>query len=166
MKGFRFISAMLAMVLVFGLVLSGCTTTHAIDFAGDTQPPGAYKQAVIKITTYHFSDFFGNVSVLQRFYEQYPATQYEVIAIEKVSNSWITAAAAVAGGGLGLGIGAGVLLSDDDRIIPEEYPTWIGISAIFAGIGGFTGYMFSHSYVVTYVERQGVVPLTTQGPQG
>ena len=167
MKKYRFLSAMLAMALVFGLVLSGCTTTHAIDFAGDTQPPGAYKQAVIKITTRHFSDFFGSVSVLQRFYEQYPATQYEVVAIEKVSNSWITAAAAVVGGGLGSGIGAAISYNDErEGWTSAEYPIIIGVSAIFAGIGGFTGYMFSNSYVVTYVERQGVVPLTTQGPQG
>ena len=159
----KFISAMLAMVLVFGLILSGCSTTHAIAYTEHTQPAGNYKQAVLNITSYHFSNLFGTASVLQRFYEQYPATQYEVVAIEKVSKSWITAAAAAVGGGLGLGIGAGIMLSSDDHIYPEEYPAWIGISAVFAGIGGLTGYMFSNTYVVTYVERQGVVPIGTQG---
>jgi hypothetical protein len=41
-----------------------------------------------------------------------------------------------------------------------------GIFAIGA-LGGYIWHQIAgNNYVVTYVERQGIVPLTTQGPQG
>jgi uncharacterized protein YceK len=49
MKKQRFVSAMLAMVLVFGLVFSGCATTHSITIAEQKQSEGEYKQAVISV---------------------------------------------------------------------------------------------------------------------
>ena len=158
MKGFRFISAMLAMVLVFGMVLSGCATTRSIDFAMDTQPAGVYRQVQISVN----SSLFGNASVLQRFYEQYPASQYEVIAYEKVSKDWM----------IGVGVGAGVLLGSLPLIMGADISdTEVPIIAVsLTAIGTLGGYIWhqiaGNNYVVTYVERQGIVPLTTQGPQG
>jgi uncharacterized protein YceK len=143
MKKQCFLSAMLALALVFGLVVSGCATTHSINFAEQKQPEGVYKQATISVG----SSFFGKASVLQRFYEKYPSTQYEVVAIEKVRKDWMT----IAGVGGGALIGTALFAAnggdaDDIPFIP-----------FFAGVGTLTGYVlqqiFGNNFVITYVER-------------
>jgi hypothetical protein len=133
----------------------------------DTQPAGNYKHAVINVTSFHFSELFGSVSVLRRFYEQYPATQYEVVAYEKTMKTWLPAAGAGAGALVGVGVyfaggGTGDSFGETDVML-------FAVPSILAGVGALVGYMFSTTYVVTYVERQGVVPnrpTTTLGPQG
>ena len=174
MKKYRFISAMLAMVLVFGMVLSGCaTTTNSINFAMDTQPVGVYKQAVISAR----SSFFGRDTALQRFYEQYPSTQYEVVAIEKISPNYWRLLAGAGGGALLGGVVGGVMAAaaagEEGAYSAGGMALGVGLFTLGgAGLGTLGGYIWhwmqgdSPSYVVTYVERQGVVPLTTQGPQG
>ena len=162
MKGFKFISAMLAMALVFGLVLSGCATTGSVNFAEHTQPAGNYRQIELSVS----SGFTGNKSVLQRFYEQYPSTQYEVVAIEKVRKDWILMAGV--GGGAAL-FGLGTLLAVTGTT-DEGAPAGSFILAGLGGLGAVAGValhqIFGSTYVITYTERQGIVPLTTQGPQG
>jgi hypothetical protein len=144
MKKQRFVSAMLAMVLTFGLVFSGCATTHSITFAEQKQPEGDYKQAVISVG----SSFFGSASVLQRFYEKYPSIQYEVVAYEKVTKDWMLLSAGGGGMLIGTGIWGGAW-----GFNMEDVPVLI----TFTGIGFITGYvlhqLFGNNYVVTYIER-------------
>ena len=156
----RFFSAMLAMALVLGMVLSGCATTGSINYAEHTQPAGNYRQIELSVN----SGFTGNKSVLQRFYEQYPSTQYEVVAIEKVRKDWILMAG-VAGGGILWGVGAVIEQSGWDDPT-KDYPM-SPVPPVLGGLGVLSGVVlhqiFGSTYVVTYVERQGVVPLSTQG---
>ena len=148
-------SILLAM-LVFGLVLGGCSTTRSITFAENTQPDRDYKYVVINVT-----NLFGSASVLQRFYEQYPASQYEVVAYEKTVKTWLLVTAG-AGGAL-LGGALTVIISPGDDLVER---IWLPVS-VFAAIGASGGFIWhqisGNSYVITYVERQGVVPLSTQG---
>ena len=147
MKKFSIKLAMLALALVLGLVLSGCATTSSINYAATTQPSGEYKHVAVKVSG--FAGIFGNTSVLQRFYEQYPSTQYEVIAYEKTAKPWLPTAGAVAGAILGLFIGYSmeVVSETNTQALSIAFP--VGLAAI----GGFTGNMFSSNYVITYVER-------------
>ena len=147
----RFISAMLTIALVFGLVLSGCSTTRSITYTAHTQPAGDYKQAEISVSSFHFTKFFGSVSVLQRFYEMYPASQYEVVAIEKVSKDWLLATPIGAGALLG-GALTVIISPGDDLAVRMILPV-----SVVAAIGAFGGFVlhqiFGNNYVITYVER-------------
>jgi len=75
----RLWSVILVFVLVFNVVLTGCSsTTSSIAYASAAQPKGAYKHVSISVQS-----SFDRGSVLQRFYSEYPSDQYEVVAIEK-----------------------------------------------------------------------------------
>jgi hypothetical protein len=128
------------------LSLAGCSTTQAISFSASRQPAGEYKHAVIDASVTGDAG-----SVLQRFYAQYPADQYEVIACELQSKNYLPVLA---------GTGAGLLASL--IALPIAFnSTDIGEGLAVAGVGfGLTipagillGNHFKDTYIVTYIER-------------
>ena len=128
--------------------LTGCSTTQSIFFSASNQPAAAYHHAVISATA------FGKAtgSVLQRFYEQYPADQYEVIAYEAQSKNCLSLL-----GGFG-GMLLGALIAVPVAYEAEDVYTGMGIA--IAGIGGsvvlgqFIGDALKTTYVITYIQRE------------
>ena len=135
----------LAIVLVFGIVASGCSTTYSINYSSAEQPKGEYKYIVIS------SNSSNNTSVLQRFYSKYPSNKYEVVAVEMQRKNWIPflfgLGGGVFGGIIGLASGAGSEGSEVTLIVSP-------IAALSIGsICAFIGNHFKDKYIVTYVER-------------
>jgi hypothetical protein len=148
-KNFIAVIVPLVCLLVPLIVLSGCSTTHSIVFSTSSQPAaGEYKYAVFSATA------FGNATgtVLQRFYKQYPADHYEVIACEAQSKDYLPLLAGFSGALLGALIAVPIAYTADDA--------YAGMGIAVAGVGAsvslgvFIGEVFKTKYVVTYIERQ------------
>ncbi|MDR2477116.1 MAG: hypothetical protein LBD18_04950, partial [Treponema sp.] len=92
------------------VLAAGCSTTQSIVFSPSSQPTGEYKYAVFSATA------FGNAAgtVLQRFYKQYPADQYEVIAYEAQSKDYLPLLTGFGGALLGALIAVPAAYNADD----------------------------------------------------
>jgi len=142
----RFWSVILVFVLVFNVVLTGCsTTTSSINYASAEQPKGEYKFEQISVSS------SSNRSALQRFYSEFPSDKYVVVAIEKQSSNipiLITLGSTLLGGVIGY-------FAIDEPT--ETGGPGIGLAAssvLFGTAGFFVGnHLFSPKYIITYVER-------------
>jgi hypothetical protein len=147
-RNFRAVIGPLVCLWAALIGLTGCSTTQSIVFSTSFQPAGEYKYAVFSATA--FSNAAG--TVLQRFYEQYPADQYEVITCEAQSKDYLPLLAGSGGALLGALIAVPVVYNADD--------TYTGIGIAVAGVGGaltlgnFIGEVFKTKYDVTYLERE------------
>jgi uncharacterized protein YceK len=137
---------MLVMALAFGMIVSGCSTTHSITYASAEQPNGYYKFVVISTVSV-------NASVLQRFYEMYPSSQYEVVAYEKQEKKWLPLVAGLGGGFVGGLVGGLVGMGIDTKDLAPALIIGGSTCVCFAVLGYFIGDLFKENYVVTYVER-------------
>jgi uncharacterized protein YceK len=147
----RFWLRILVLVLVFGMIVSGCSTTHSITYASAEQSNGDYKYVVISAVS-------GNASVLQRFYKMYPSSQYEVVAYEKMEKKWIPLVTALGGGLIGGVIGSIPMSNQSDSQTDEGEDGYAFLLPIitaggFAVLGYSIGDLFKENYIVTYVER-------------
>jgi len=134
---------MLAMLLAFGLVFSGCTITRSVAFTSVPQPAGEYRFVTI-------TERSTVSSVLQRFFEMYPSNRYQVIAIEEMTRGWVPAVAAAGGFLLGAGIGSAMAGDDDDgAIIAAAVGLPLGV------LGYIIGDNFQRTFLITFVEREG-----------
>ena len=132
--------------------LTGCSTTQSIVFSAQDQPAGEYQYAVISATA------FGKTtgSVLQRFYEQYPADQYELIACEAQNKNYLP----LIGGLGGMLLGALITVPAAYDAAEKAEDTFTGLGIAGAGIGAsvalgyFIGGAFKTKYIVTYVKRE------------
>jgi hypothetical protein len=146
----KLFAGMLVFVLVFNVVLTGCsTTTSSIDYASAAQPKGAYKHASISVQS-----SFGNGSVLQRFYAEYPSDEYEVVAIEKQDKKLLRNAITIGGTLLGAMLG-GAFVGYDYGTYSTSGPLLTGGGAILFGVPAFFvgNIFFKDDYIITYVER-------------
>ena len=141
MKKMAFLSGILVMSLVFGILMTSCATTSSINFASAEQPTGEYMHVKV------LRNAFGGDSVLQRFYAAFPSERYQVVAFERVNRYHLSAAEALAGFLLGGIIGFGMTGGDS-----------IGIGGVIAApvlstVGFSIGIFLSSAYIVTYIER-------------
>jgi hypothetical protein len=115
--------------------LTSCSTTQSIVFSASFQPAGEYKYAVFSATA------FGNAAgtVLQRFYQQYPADQYEVIACEAQSKDYLPLLGGLGGGLLGALIAVPAAFDADDAY------TGMGIAVAGVGVSVSLGYFLEPS---------------------
>ena len=134
---------MLVLILVFGMTIVSCSTTHSITYTSSEQPSGDYKFA--EFSAYEFS------SVLQRFYARYPSSQYEVVAYEKIRKNWMPLVIGLGTGVLGLTVGTIAFIDADPWVAATLIPT---MTFSLGGIGASVGNLFKDRYIVTYVERQ------------
>jgi hypothetical protein len=128
--------------------LTGCSTTRSIVFAAPVPPAGEYKYAVFPAASFGMEA----ETVLQRFYKQYPADQYEVIACEAQSKDYLSLLGALGGGLLGALVAVPIAFDSDN--------TYTGIGIAVGGIGAtlsignLLGEYFKTKYVITYIERK------------
>jgi len=142
----KLFAGILVFVLVFNVVLTGCsTTTSSINYASAEQPKGEYKFQQIAVSS------SSNKSALQRFYADHPSDKYVVVAVEKQSSNipfLLTLGGALLGGFIGF-------FTIDNNTETGGPGVGLGASAVLFGVGSFFAgnYLFPQSYIVTYVER-------------
>jgi hypothetical protein len=155
------IAGVLAVLLALGVILVGCATTAQVTFAAGEAPQGELKYTVIRATTMGNNSAFpellrgdpheGNISVLQRFYAEYPHEKYQIVACELVSKSWLPVVTVMGGALLGTAIGLPAAMDSDN--LASGMGVGFGVPAVGASIGLLVGNYFQFDYIVTYVEK-------------